>query len=915
MIKLLQSLTMFAVVIAALGAVALFSSGSTVDLAFAQEGPPPGDCCDAPPPDEGPPPGDCCDAPPPDEGPPPGDCCDAPPPDEGPPPGDCCDAPPPDGGAPPPDGGAPPPDGGAPPPDGDFKDLPSGGFEPTAGGEFFAPPDGTEPTSGEFFFEPPTGEFFFEPPTGEFAFEPPPGDFKPEDFNPGDFNPGDFPDGGFDPAGNPAGAPPGPGFEGSFSFDARGDFVFEGFETFGGEPAHGPGFDGPAGTDFAGPTFGGPGFFPDGEFHDFFNPGDFAPDLFVDTFRPDEFKGDFGDFFLGEDFQDGAFDELFDPGEFRPDEFGSFFEADTFKPGDFGEFAAVGGQFVDFGGHFDQFWGERGEGAEQAGQFFDSLAPGEFGFIPPEDLVGELHNLDYQGFQNMESGFVADLFHNGVAGQQFDLRGDQWAGAFSQLDVADIKGFDQDFITGAVADFAPKDFLGIPDDQAFAMFEATFFNGPALGGPFDGEPLPDGSFIGGPAGGAPNGPPLFDPVFFEQRLGEFEGQLGGFLGAMGPENFDKIEDRQLVDMFGRIDFTAPDFDRTVLGGEDLGGIFRSLDRDSFRDMGKDQIFGAIGDLGVADFKAWDPGAAFNVFDNIEFDQALGMKHMGGLVGAMGPDQFQNIGGDKLVGMFGAFSFGGPGFDLTTSGMNQDDIAGMMGAMDFQHLTELGSEGLTGALQHLDDKAMGAWDGRAAFDIFRTFSFEDALNVDQLEGIVGNFDADHIQQLGDDLGNLLGGLDFQNNRDVLKDFSFDTLGVLSPEDFRGLGVQQLVDLTNTTGGDGIVGLDGRQLHTMIESIKAESFGEFDPSVVGGMFAGLGHEEIGGFDHETMGAALEAAGANLLGGLGDFNAIAGANTSFDELANLVDFGSALEQDGNSAIQSGVFDLFGGDLFGSK
>lgn len=48
---------------------------------------------------------------------------------------------------------------------------------------------------------------------------------------------------------------------------------------------------------------------------------------------------------------------------------------------------------------------------------------------------------------------------------------------------------------------------------------------------------------------------------------------------------------------------------------------------------------------------------------------------------------------------------------------------------------------------------------------------------------------------------------------------------------------------------------------------------------------------------------------------FESIFGANTAFDELANLADLGAALEQDGNSMINDGVFDLFGGSLFGFK
>ena len=43
------------------------------------------------------------------------------------------------------------------------------------------------------------------------------------------------------------------------------------------------------------------------------------------------------------------------------------------------------------------------------------------------------------------------------------------------------------------------------------------------------------------------------------------------------------------------------------------------------------------------------------------------------------------------------------------------------------------------------------------------------------------------------------------------------------------------------------MDDGQFHTMVENIKADVFGESDPSVVGGMFAGLDHDQIGGFDH--------------------------------------------------------------------
>ena len=750
-----------------------------------------------------------------------------------------------------------------PPPDGDFVECTDCTYEAPPDGEYFDCTDCTfeAPPDGEFFFEPPPdGEFYDKPPEGEFYFEPLPGDYIE----------GDFPDGSASPS-----------FEGTFFFDEHGDFVFDGVPTFDGEFAP------------DGPDFGKEDYFPDGEFYNFFNPGDFAPDLFVDTFRPDEFKGDFGDFFLGGDFQPGEFDTLFNPDEFRPDEFGSFFTFEDFKPGDFGEFATVGDSYVDFGDHFEQFWGDRSDEAQYASQFFADFDPGEFGFVPPEDLLSELQNLDYQGFQGLDSDFVVNLFKDGLAGAEFDLNGDQWAGAFSKFDVEDIRGFDQDFIGGAVHDFAPEDFLGLPGDQAFALFESAFF-----GGSFDGGPPPD-----------------FDPSDFEGKLDEFGDQLGGFLGAFNQEHYEQIEDGQLVDIFSRIDFAAPDFDRNVLGGDDLGGIFGALDSESFADLSGQQILDAIGGLEAKEFGGWDPTAAFNVFDNIEFGQLVDLESLDGLVGAFGFEEYQNIEGGKLVDLIGSFAFGGPDFDLSASPLDGADIAGLIGSLDGEHLGELGGDGILDAIQYLEDKDLGLWNSGAAFDIFATIGFEEAKGLDQFEGIVGNFGTDQIEQLGDQLTELLGELDFQNNGEILQGFSFGTLGVLSLEDFQGLGAQQLVDLANTTGGDGIVGLDPGQIQNLIGNIQTDSFGDFDPSVVGGLFAGLDSDQIGGFDHETLEAALEAVGANLLGGLGDFDGIAGASTAFDELANLAGFAEGLEQDGSSVIQDGAFDIFSGNLFGSN
>jgi hypothetical protein len=456
-------------------------------------------------------------------------------------------------------------------------------------------------------------------------------------------------------------------------------------------------------------------------------------------------------------------------------------------------------------------------------------------------------------------------------------------------------------------DFSPEDFLGIPDDQAFAMFEATFL-GPVPGGPGIGAGDPG---FGDPAFGGP--PPGFDPEAFAAKLDEFDGQLGGLLGAMGGEHYAQIEDGQMVDMFSRIDFQAPDFDRSVLGGENLGGIFASLDHESFQDLGQEHIFQSIEGLQANDFGKWDPEAAFNVFENIDFDQAVGFEHLDGLIGTFTPEQFHNVKDGQLVEMIASFGFGGPDFDLAASALDGQDITGLIGSLDGEHLGELGGEGVIGAIQHLSDGDFTAWEGAEAFEVFNTIGVEQASGLDQLEGIVGNFGAEHVRELGDSLGAVLGALDFEAGAGVLGDFSFEALSSLSGDQVGALDPAHLIGLTNTTGGDNIIGLGAEQLETIVGNLQAGAFADFDPAVVIGMFAGLDGDQIGNFGEETLVAVLEAAGANLLGGLGDFNAIVGGDTSFDLLADATDLAFALAQDGSGQLQEGAVGFFGGSLFG--
>lgn len=792
MIQLLKTASVFAVVIAVLGAFTVYGNGRIVDSAFAQkEGPPPG--------------GDCCEGPPPDS---------SPPPDSAPPPGDFS----------------------APPPGGEFSG-------PLPGDGFFAPPDGSAP--------PPDGFDPSQPPPEGFAGPVGKGGFQVEFFQGGQFNPEV---GGF--------FKEGPG--GEFRFDS--------------DPNQAPP---PGGLD----------------------PGAFSEDFFAETFRPGEFKGDFGQFFTPGAFGKGELDAVFTPGDFRPQDFGTLFNPQDFNPGEFGKFAAVGDEFVDFGGHFDQFFGERGDEAKAATEFFKGVNPGDFRGLAPDALLQQVQKMDYQGFQGLDKDVVVGLFNQGLAGQHFDLKGEQWAGAFSKFDPQDIKGFDRGFIENAVHDFSKADFLGIPGDRAFALFESTFFGeaGFAPGGP------------GGP-------PPNFDPQAFAGKLDEFGGQLDGFMGAFGKDQYGQLGGDMVANMMGKIDFAGEGFDPTVFTGEDVGHAFAAMDFEHIQGLG-DKVFDAVGKFKSGDLSRWDPKAAFDVFNAGNFEKVKGLGQIDGLVGAMGPEFLKQVDGDKRVELFQGFEFGGEDFAARGGSLNGKAIAGLMAGMGKEHIDRLGGQGILDAMKHVGElEDLDVLGGDSAFDVFNAVGLDGFRGTAQFDGLVANFRAGHIREIGDKFGDILDNLDFKANKGILGGFSFDALDAIAGGQAGGLGRPgfdpgKLADLANSVGGGEIFRLDREKLAGIVDNLDTNGFSGFDPSVVGGLFAGLDQDQIGGFGHETMAAALKAAGADLLGGLGDFNAIAGAYTSFGELANFGGLEGALEQDGSSVIQEGVFNFFGGNLFGSN
>ena len=621
-----------------------------------------------------------------------------------------------------------------------------------------------------------------------------------------------------------------------------------------------------------------------------FDPAVFSHDFLVETFKPGEFHGNFGDFFRPEAFEKGELDGLFSADEFRPSDFGSLFDVKDFKAGDFGHFAVVGGEFIDFGGHFENFFGERGDEAKAATRFFGDFNPGDFQGFAPDQLLDQIHQLDFQGFQELGKDVIFELFSDGLAGHQFDLQGQQWAGAFSQLDVQDIKNFDRDFIQDAVHDFSKEDFLGIPDDQAFALFESTFF---------------------GEGGVGPGGPPSdFDPQEFAGKLEEFGEQLGGFLGAFGKEHYEQLGGDLVADIIGKIDFASPDFDPTVLSGDAVGHAFGAMDFGHLQGLG-DKVLEAVDAFEAVDVGRWDPQAAFNVFNAGEFSDVKGLGAIGGLIGAMGQEFLGQVDPGQRVELFQVLNFDSSGEDI--DGLDGQDIAALMGGLDRSHLDQLGGQGILNAMGRIGNlEDLGIIGGDTALDVLGAVGLGELQDLDQFDGVIANLRAEHIQNLGGQIGEILANLDFRTNGALLGDFSFGALDAIAGGQTEGFGLSdldsgKLADLANSVGGGRIFHLETGKLEDMVNSLDANGFNQFDPTAVSGIFAGLNHDQIVGFDTDKLEAAIEAAGANFLGGIGAFDGIAGRDAAFDQLARFQDLGNALE-----GFEGAALAIFAGNLF---
>ncbi|MBC8279198.1 MAG: hypothetical protein H8E48_00285 [Chloroflexi bacterium] len=384
------------------------------------------------------------------------------------------------------------------------------------------------------------------------------------------------------------------------------------------------------------------------------------------------------------------------------------------------------------------------------------------------------------------------------------------------------------------------------------------------------------------------------------------------MGAFGQDHYEQLGGDLVADMMGKLDFTGLEFDPTVLDGDSVGHAFAAMDFEQIQGLGG-KALDAVGNYGSADVGRWDPQAAFNVFSAGDFDQVKGLGQIDGLVGAMGHEFLGQVEGDKLVELFDGFKFGGEDFENRAGALGGQGSAGLMGGMDRSHLDQVGGQGILEAMGHIGNlEDLGVMGGENAFDVLGAVGLGDFQGLPQFDGLVANFGRDQIDGLGQEFGQVLESLDFQNNGALLGDFSFEALDGLfataggGPFGGGDLRVpDHLADLANSVGGGQIFHLHPDKLEGLLDEVDPTDFSNFDPAAFSGIFAGLDQDRIADFDPGRAQAAIDAAGANFLGGSGGFGGISGGDTAFDQIAGAQD-----SADDFLSVEWAA--IFGGNLF---
>ena len=207
---------------------------------------------------------------------------------------------------------------------------------------------------------------------------------------------------------------------------------------------------------------------------------------------------------------------------------------------------------------------------------------------------------------------------------------------------------------------------------------------------------------------------------------------------------------------------------------------------------------------------------------------------------------------------------------------------MFGALDRERLGEFGGEKVLKSIQALVDGDFGGLDANSAFNIFDTLGVQDALGLESLGGIVGQFDASIFEELGNpgafDVVKALEARDFEA-LDTAAAFGFCT--ILDHSQLTEVEIDNLIGLFSSVG-EGASNLPADHINSYINSIGTEDIGTLDPAVAGNLVGAAGDDDISNLASDLQEAYLNTLAADLLGiGAAGFGAAGTADTVFNFL----------------------------------
>ena len=360
------------------------------------------------------------------------------------------------------------------------------------------------------------------------------------------------------------------------------------------------------------------------------------------------------------------------------------------------------------------------------------------------------------------------------------------------------------------------------------------------------------------------------------------------------------------------------------------GVLGSLETQDILGLSDDLLVTALDAMQGRDFLMLPPDNAAALFQVtvLEFDENMDQSLADNLeaygedtvelLSATNHDFFFEI-GDKMDQIFESVDFST--LNLVASALSSDDVRVMVAAMG-EALGDQDREMISAAISLMDVSDFGDWTGEVALQVIDSLGLEQVLGLEQLEGVIGSIESDRVGLLGQDLDDIIEGVDFEMHSDLLREFSEGALNTLTTDVLIGFGnVEDLLGLANSAGAEGIAGMAVNHLDAVLTRVGSEQFGRFDADTFGALTGVLPGDILGGYGDGFQDAILNTLGVNLFesGGV-DFDQMSAGDTFFDLLADTVgteivngqETFSSLLVDGDSSLTEGALDFFTGGLF---